>query len=388
MPNLRSPWMTSVSAVALVALTADRASGQRIVSANDGKITVVNGVNVAVRSPVPDTVTLIDLSTVPGKIIAEIKAPTSVIGPPQSVAFSPDDSIVLVTASTKIDPADPTKMVPDDIVTVIDVKATPPVVLATLHAGSGAAGVSINPAGTLALVANRSDGSVSVFTIDGKSVRASAKIPIGPPESLPSHVVFTPDGRQALVTRNGDSLISVLAINGTTVTNTNHDIAAGLKPYAIEITPAGDLALVANIGAGASGGADTISIIDLRMTPPRTIDNVTVGPVPEGLSISPDGHFVAMTVMNGSNLAPTSPLFNDFGRLRVFSIANRTLTPVAEARIGHWCQGAAWGSNQTVVAQCMIEKEIVTFRFDGKTLTPAGFILVTGGPAGIRRSHK
>jgi len=115
---------------------------------------------------------------------------------------------------------------------------------------------------------------------------------------------------------------------------------------------------------------------------------VTVGPVPEGLSISPDGHFVAMTVMNGSNLAPTSPLFNDFGRLRVFSIANRTLTPVAEARIGHWCQGAAWGSNQTVVAQCMIEKEIVTFRFDGKTLTPAGFILVTGGPAGIRRSHK
>jgi len=388
MPNLRSPWMTSVSAVALVALTADRASGQRIVSANDGKITVVNGVNVAVRSPVPDTVTLIDLSTVPGKIIAEIKAPTSVIGPPQSVAFSPDDSIVLVTASTKIDPADPTKMVPDDVVTVIDVKATPPVVLATLHAGSGAAGVSINPAGTLALVANRSDGSVSVFTIDGKSVRASAKIPIGPPESLPSHVVFTPDGRQALVTRNGDSLISVLAINGTTVTNTNHDIAAGLKPYAIEITPAGDLALVANIGAGASGGADTISIIDLRMTPPRTIDNVTVGPVPEGLSISPDGHFVAMTVMNGSNLAPTSPLFNDFGRLRVFSIANRTLTPVAEARIGHWCQGAAWGSNQTVVAQCMIEKEIVTFRFDGKTLTPAGFILVTGGPAGIRRSHK
>ena len=46
----------------------------------------------------------------------------------------------------------------------------------------------------------------------------------------------------------------------------------GLKPYGIEIAPAGDVALVANIGAGATGGADTVSIIDLTGDPPRAID--------------------------------------------------------------------------------------------------------------------
>lgn len=388
MPATRPFRLTAMLAAVLVLTAVARTSTQRIISANDGKSTLVNGVNTPARPAIPDTVTIIDLSTMTGAVIGEVRAPTSVVGPPQSVAFTPNDAMALVTASTKIDPADPTKTVPDDVVTVIDVAATPPTVLATLHAGSGASGVSVNPAGTLALVANRSEGTVSVLEIVGKSVRAVSKVEIGPVDSLPSHVAITPDGRSALVTRNGDSLVSVLAIDGVKVTNTHRDFAAGLKPYAVEIVPGGDLALVANIGAGPSGGADTVSIVDLKASPPRTIDNVTVGPIPEDLSISPDGRHVALTVMNGSNAASSSPFYNDFGRLRIFRIADRTLVPVAETRIGHWCQGVAWGSNQIVVAQCMVEQEISMFRFDGKTLLPSGLIKVNGGPAGIRRSHK
>ena len=47
--------------------------------------------------------------------------------------------------------------------------------IATLQAGKGAAGVAINKAGTLALVANRSEGTVSVFTISGTTVTAAGK---------------------------------------------------------------------------------------------------------------------------------------------------------------------------------------------------------------------
>jgi len=43
---------------------------------------------------------------------------------------------------------------------VIDLKSSPPRILATLQAGAGAAGVSINRAATLALVANRNEGTV------------------------------------------------------------------------------------------------------------------------------------------------------------------------------------------------------------------------------------
>jgi hypothetical protein len=48
--------------------------------------------------------------------------------------------------------------------------------VATLEAGLGAAGVSINRAGTLALVANRSEGTVSVFTISGNKLTPTGKI--------------------------------------------------------------------------------------------------------------------------------------------------------------------------------------------------------------------
>jgi hypothetical protein len=35
------------------------------------------------------------------------------------------------------------------------------------------------------------------------------------------------------------------------------------------------------------------------------------------------------------------------------------------------------------LVQCVVEQEIQLFKFDGKTLTPAGAIKVSGGPAGF-----
>jgi hypothetical protein len=62
----------------------------------------------------------------PPKVIAEIKAPASVIGPPQSVAIARDESFALITGAFKVDPANPKKSVPDNKLTVVDLKAKPP----------------------------------------------------------------------------------------------------------------------------------------------------------------------------------------------------------------------------------------------------------------------
>src|SRR3712207_8948446 len=51
------------------------------------------------------------------------------VGPPGSVAIAPDESFALVTSAMKVDPADPTKMAPDDKLSVIDLKASPPKVV-------------------------------------------------------------------------------------------------------------------------------------------------------------------------------------------------------------------------------------------------------------------
>jgi hypothetical protein len=52
--------------------------------------------------------------------------------------------------------------------------------------------------------------------------------------------------------------------------------------------------------------------------------------------------------------------------------------------VGRWCQGAAWNKTSNLrLVQCMVEQEIQMFSFDGKGLTPAGSIKVSGGPAGF-----
>src|SRR5262245_14972377 len=119
-----------VVVAALVAGTERPADAQVAVSANENKVTLVDGVTTTVRNPPADTVTVIDMSGPRPKIVGDVRAPTSVVGPPSSVAISPDGALALVTAATKIDPADPTRTIPDSTVTVIDLKASPPAAIA------------------------------------------------------------------------------------------------------------------------------------------------------------------------------------------------------------------------------------------------------------------
>jgi DNA-binding beta-propeller fold protein YncE len=373
-----------VIGVALVC-TGMSVSAQIAVSSNDNKAVLVDGVNTVPPRPRPDTVTVLDLGGPVPRVLGELEAPGGWSAPPQSVAVAPDESIALVASSAKVDPANPARTVINDVLSVIDLTATPPRVLATLQTGPRAAGVSINATGTLALVANRAEGTVSVFTIAGKVVTPAGKVDLGAPDSEPSLPVFTPDGRSALVTLNNGHRIAVLEIAGTRVTYTKRDIAAGLRPYGLEISPAGDVAVVANIGNGPTGGADTLGVIDLRLSPPRMVSGLFVGIIPEGIGMSPDGRYVAAAVMNGSNVSRATPYHSEYGLLKIFRLDGTTLSQVAETRVGHWCQGIAWNRTSTrLVLQCAADNRIEVFDFNGRTLTPRAPIPVSGAPTGIR----
>ncbi len=395
-------------AALLAAAGATPSLAQIAVSANDGKVKLVNGVVQTVKDG-RDTVAIIDLKANPPKILFELDVPASVAGPPTSVAVSPREEIALVTAAEKVDPADATKRTWDDKVTVIDlnmskpgilarakgavtkteVAPAQPKVLATLTAGKGAAGVSFNKAGTLALVANRGEGTITVLTIAGKAVTVAGKVDLGNASAGPSGIIFSADGKQAYVTLDGESAhkIAVLNVDGSKVEYAKRDINAGIRPYGIDITKAGDVAAVANIGRG-QGDTDTMSLIDMKAVPPRVVTTVSVGQTPEGIKISPDGKLVAVTVMNGTNKVDTSPFYKAQGLLQIWTRTGTQLTKLAEAPVGKWCQGIAWSSDsRTVLAQCMAEEEIVVFKIAGKTLTRSGAIKTKGGPAGIRTAE-
>jgi len=234
----------------------------------------------------PDTLTVIDIKAWPPKVVAELDVPGSVVGPPFSVAVSRDESLALVTANEKLDPADPTKRIPNNTMSVVDLKATPPRIIATLETGKAPAGVSINRAGTLALVANRAEGTVSVFTIQGKAVTPAGTVEVGGKTAGGGMVAITPDGKTALVSRRNDNKISVLSIDGAKVEYTNRDMTAGVRPIVLDIASNGAFGVVASLGGGASGDSDSISLIDLTAKPPRVVDTIGVlGATAEGLKI-------------------------------------------------------------------------------------------------------
>jgi len=375
-------------AVLLLVVLPMYANAQLAVSSNDTKVVNVDGVNQIVQNPPPDNVTIVDLGVSPPKVVGQLNAPGSVVGPPQSVAVAPDESIALVAASTKIDPADPTKTAPDNRLSVIDLKASPPAVIATLQLGLSPAGVSFSPDGKLALVTNRGDGTVSILTVNGKTVTAAGTIQLGDAKSGPSGVAFFPDGKRALVTRDGDHRISVLSVDGSKIEDTKAYMVAGIRPYCISISPKGDLAVVVNQGGG-QGDTDIISVIDLKKNPPRIVESHSVGQIPEGVTFSPDGSHVAVTVQNGSNRPKSHPSYNDHGLVMVYRVEGGRLKLAAEAKVGGWGQGVAWSRDgKTLLAQSMLDKTLDVLSFDGRSLKVTGHIKVPGGPAGIRTVEK
>jgi DNA-binding beta-propeller fold protein YncE len=226
-------------------LTTAAGMAQIAVSVNDNKMVLDNGVPRVVANPQPDTVAIIDMKSMPPRLLDEIEVPASVAGPPLSVAVAPDESLALVTSAVKVSPTDPSKTVPDNRLSVIDLTMRPPRVIATLTTGASPAGVSINRAGTLALVANRADCTVSVFAIAGKTVTPAGTVSLGgAPDCGASHVAISPDGRSALVTRDNDHKISVLSIDGSKVEYTKRDMNPGLRPYGIAICVPGTIAVV------------------------------------------------------------------------------------------------------------------------------------------------
>jgi len=89
---------TSLLATAAILSLAAAATAQIMVSGNDAKVVLVNGVTSVVANPAADTITVHDLGVSPPRLVATVEAPNSVVGPPFSVELTPDERLILVTS--------------------------------------------------------------------------------------------------------------------------------------------------------------------------------------------------------------------------------------------------------------------------------------------------
>jgi DNA-binding beta-propeller fold protein YncE len=369
----------------LTSLLAMPAAADLVAVAVDNHSVNVNGVSGAPKNPAPDHVALIDTKSSPPKLAATVEAPASVVGAPTSVWIAPDESWLIVTAASKVDPANPDKNINDNRVTVIDLKASPPKATQTVAAGDGANDVTVSPDGSLALVTNRAEGTISIFTVKDKQLTAAGKLELGNAKSLPSSLKFLPDGKTALVALYGENAIGILRIAGSTVTLDKLKLTPGVNPYTLDITADGKLATVGNMGGSAAGEVSTVALIDLTPGKFRTVDVIPVPTSPEGVKFSPDGKTIAVASVDGSTRASDSPIYHDKGQIVMLSVTGMKMKQVAQSTIGRWSQGIAFSKDgKLVLVESMIDRGLNTFRWDGTTLTPNGTIDVKGGAAGIR----
>ncbi|MGC8525182.1 MAG: YncE family protein [Acidibrevibacterium sp.] len=362
-------------------------------SANDNHTTIVNGKMLGIRDAKPDTLSVIDLSVMPPRLTASLAVPFSDVGPPMAVTISANALFALVTASTKADPTKADGTSADDRLSVVDLTSSPPRVVETLHAGAGASAVRISPDGRMALVANRFEGTISIFAIDGMHLEPAGKFALDNPKSQPVGIVFSHDGSFILVSRLGDHMVSLVHIAGGKLSLDPRPITTGVSPDTMDTNAAGTLAAVSNVGR-SDGDVDTVSLIDLTAQPPRTIDTIGVPNGPEAVKFSPDGKYLAVNAINGTLKPAGTPFFNPGGVLSLYAVekapargltsAGTRLRKLAEASDGGWTQGVAFSRDgRLILVQNMREHEIQVFRWHGGKLIPGVKIPVPGGPAAI-----
>jgi DNA-binding beta-propeller fold protein YncE len=377
--------IATLGACVVLSFVSAPLQAQIAVSSNDHKMTQDNGVAKTIPNPPPDSITIIDLGVVPVKVVGTIdNVPGSVAGPPLSVAVTPDESLALVTSSSKIDPGDPTKTVPDDRVTVVDLKERK--VIGTLHAGAGAAGLSVTKDGKHAYVSNRMAGTISILSIDGKNVSVVKTVPLATPEALVSHVAVTPDGKMGVATRNGDNKVVMLKVGGDGIAVAN-TIDVAPRPYAAAATPDGKNAIVASLGDPKGNGM--LTVLDLASDPPgKIVGTADIGHESlEGMMLSPDGKWIAGVAHAGSTRPKDAPQYKPNGIVVLYRLDGTQLTKMSEAPIGAWSQGAAFSKDgKTIVVGNMIQKNMQVFRNDDGKLTDTGQTIPTGGGAAAVRA--
>lgn len=353
----------------------------------DEKVSVVNG-DFVLGPPGKDSVAIIDIGSDPlaPRLIANLPLMNSIFGPPTNLAITPDEGLALVANSMDWQKdGDKWKAVPDNKLYVIDLTAIPPALIDTVTVGKQPSGMSINRAGTLALIANRADNSITVLRIAGKKVTVLDTVAIG--EQV-AHVAFTPDGKRALAAKFPNHKAALLAVDGEKVTYAKQDIALGLWPYNLDVTADGKLALTADNGAGgrSDGNVDTVSVIDLEANPPRVIDKVVVGDAPEGFAISPTGKLAVALLLSGNDAPTNSPFYARNGKVVALKIDGKKVTRSNDVEVRGLPEGVVFSNDgRYIYVGNYIDRDISILRVDGDQIVNTGKTFsLPGQPASMR----
>ena len=301
-----------------------------LVVANDQSISYTSGKMAVLDMPRKGSLTVVDIGSRPRLARSIQQVPTSVIGPPTSIALHPTRPQALVVSAMRAQKTDGTMQhVPDDRVSLVWLGAgSGRAIIETIAVGRQPSSVSILPDGCAALVTNRAEGTISVLDLAGDRLRETARVAIaGPADSL-AHIEISADGKWAIATLSqaDEVLLLNLAADGTP--KVIDRATGGRGPYAARFLPQGSV-VVANIVS------NELTFFATGEGKLRATGAIPMGRIPEGIDVSPDGEWIAVSCMEGANLDDRShPSFGVPGRVHLLRRIGTEYQKVDQIDIG------------------------------------------------------
>ncbi len=361
-----------------------------VVSANDAKLVRDAGRDVFPAGAGSDTLSLIDLDAEPPAVLATVDVRTSIVGPPQAVALSPDGRWAAVAAPTTYD-ADAEALVFHEILQVVRFGAARPAV-EVIEFGSHPQALAFAPDGRWLLVTTVS-GEVVVCDVTSDRIEPRQRVRVS--AGRLAGIGVLPDGSAAIASLRDEQGAAVLDLSGSDVALRPERLATGVSPYVVDVDAAGRWAVIGSVGWGGKGlqagqsvaDADLVTLVDTAGLPYRSVDHAAVPSIPEGVAISPDGRWVVALCMAGSQIARDRPGHSDTGRLVLFANDDGRLRRVSELPTGAAAQGVVFSrDSRRIVAQLYADRCLAIYRIEDDTLTDTGTrIDLPGGPASLRR---
>jgi len=146
--------------------------------------------------------------------------------------------------------------------------------------------------------------------------------------------------------------------------------------------------VIGNTGIGGRivADADVVTLVDVSKRPFSAVQQISVPSTPEGVAISPDGKWIVVSSMAGSNLTATDPGRSKLGKVGLYAIRNGQAVKVNELAGGEAAQGVVFSKDsKTVLVQFDVERALAVYAVkNGKLIDTGTRIKLAAGPVSIR----
>ncbi|RAK50768.1 WD40 repeat domain-containing protein [Phenylobacterium deserti] len=382
-------WKTLLAAGAALGaiLAAPALAADLVLVGVDAKFADVKGAAGDPRPAPNDSLVLLDAARSPPRVVRTVTGlDHSLMGPPQSVALSPDGKLAVASSPTSWDFATGREKT-ETYITLADLRQAEPR-LAKVELGANPNAVMFTTDGRRLLV-TCTDGTLKVLAVENGSARLLQSLKLG---RRLTGLAVTRDGRRALAGVGGEGL-ALLDLTGDEVRVQPDRLPTGPSSYDMEVSDNGRWLAVTSLAGtpGADGKPRSdigmVSVVDLAASPRKVTHQVQTPATPEGVAISKDGRWVVVLAAAGSNLPATNPAHSPTGRIALYENRAGQLTAVNDLPAGAAGQGVVFAADgRTVLAEFNLDNAVAVFRVEGGRLVDTGQrVALSASPVAIAR---